>query len=753
MKRFFVSAVALAAAFGTLPSFSATVSTENYKKMADRANKTGSVPVDVVLTSMTPGQVFEDYQRFKNVSIDNAERLIAELGAEVKPGGLRMHMGAMNIWVSAAGLEIIAKSKNAVSMTPGSEWNQHTLIGNVDGSLAAVDTLLKKNGSVDVEVILSIDEANYDIDSKTGRADYIINTAELKRQASEEASILYKRLGLTGKNREANSAGTLSIVEQSALETNGKITLKANEIGLADLAKDESIRAIRPIGYSDTRPVSLDPDAFKFADKAGSVRLLVQMRSPFAGGKVTPESFAALASSNRKILTEIVSPFKAKVLKLMPISGAALVDIDKSQLDALSKTEDKRFWSFLADKPMYDLSLSTSVPSMNFPYHHGLGRTGAGQIVAVLDSGIRSSHLLLQNNGVSKVIYEGCYQTNSNIGGTWISQCLSPNSLGDSTFGTPGSGEPMSSTVCLSAPNDPSNPVDLLHSICNHGTHIAGIATGKPGWVNLTGVAPDASLASFNVLTIGHNNEGSPGGGKGGIKAHAGDVVVAMEDLANFASTQPGNVPITVNLSFGSSLHNQPAPYDSGFSTNSFATSVTTLRGRNVPVVAAMGNNGDLWRMNNPASVPGVIKVGSVRNNVQNLGNNNTNEVPGNTLGIVIVDGLNGSNRVIPDYWPGEFIFFAPGGQTFPTGIESAYAYGSSTATTTIAGTSMATPHVAGAYAVLKAFDPSANIDTISNFIKNTYSVDFDGEACNQFGPGAGNCASNIMFKFVFFKQ
>jgi subtilisin family serine protease len=95
------------------------------------------------------------------------------------------------------------------------------------------------------------------------------------------------------------------------------------------------------------------------------------------------------------------------------------------------------------------------------------GLTGAGQTIAVLDTGTHTSHPFL----AGKVVEEACYSINSNC----------PN--GAITMTGAGSG-----VYCTYAPDG-----------CQHGTHVAGIAAGQGS--NFSGVGKGASIMSVQVFS------------------------------------------------------------------------------------------------------------------------------------------------------------------------------------------------------------------------------------------------------------
>jgi subtilisin family serine protease len=80
---------------------------------------------------------------------------------------------------------------------------------------------------------------------------------------------------------------------------------------------------------------------------------------------------------------------------------------------------------------------------------------------------------------------------------------------------------------------------------------------------------------------------------------------------------------------------------------------------------------------------------------------------------------------------------FAPG-----SGILSSW-FSSDTATATLSGTSMASPHVAGAAALYKQANPSASASTIRNALVNN--------ATTNVISGAGSGSPNRLLYTLFF--
>ena len=115
-------------------------------------------------------------------------------------------------------------------------------------------------------------------------------------------------------------------------------------------------------------------------------------------------------------------------------------------------------------------SLESSLPVIGVPPAWDMGYTGAGQTIAILDTGVDKYHPFLAN----KVILEAC-------------------------FSNPG-GEPGRSSLCPNGQPSQIGPDTALPyecpglEGCEHGTHVAGIAAGNGG------VAKDSKIIAVQVF-------------------------------------------------------------------------------------------------------------------------------------------------------------------------------------------------------------------------------------------------------------
>lgn len=193
-----------------------------------------------------------------------------------------------------------------------------------------------------------------------------------------------------------------------------------------------------------------------------------------------------------------------------------------------------------------------------------------------------------------------------------------------------------------------------------HGTHVAGILAGAT-----SGVAKGASIHSLRVL----NNAGE--GGFTGFLA-------ALDWLADNVQT-----PAVVNMSIG--IYGlTPAYVDPMFD------GLNAVHATGAVMVAASGNNNASACNHFPSAMSKVLSVGASSSNDQK-------------------DPWSNSGNCVKVYAPG-------------TGIVSA-AHNSNTGTTTMSGTSMASPFVAGAMALYLQSNPGASANNVKTQIKQTATL------------------------------
>lgn len=205
-------------------------------------------------------------------------------------------------------------------------------------------------------------------------------------------------------------------------------------------------------------------------------------------------------------------------------------------------------------------ALAESSPLVGAPSVHAQGYTGDGVVVAVLDSGVRTSHPDL----AGAVIAEHCFCRNTLGGG-----CC-PN----------GSGEQSG----LGSARDDHG----------HGTNVTGIIASR-GTVSPKGIAPGTSIVAVRVLDAQNRFSSTT------------QIISALDWLI---TTRP-EVKV-VNMSLGTDARFE-GNCDSVTSwTSLFATAIGTLRARGTATFVSAGNDGALSTMQAPACIASALAVGAV---------------------------------------------------------------------------------------------------------------------------------------------
>lgn len=233
----------------------------------------------------------------------------------------------------------------------------------------------------------------------------------------------------------------------------------------------------------------------------------------------------------------------------------------------------------------------------------------------------------------------------------------------------------QSSAVCTSGSTLPGSGANCSSSIdgCDHGTHVAGIAAGKGD--TYSGVARDATIIAVQVFSSFPASvcEGEPC-----VMSWSSDQVAAMEHIYDLKDTY--NIA-AVNMSLGGGTYSSYC--DNAYSAVKAA--IDALRSVGIATVIASGNDSSTTGISFPACISSAVSVGAatISDNVASYSN---------------------SAAILSLLAPGSSILSSVPGGTFESWN----------------GTSMATPHVAGAWAVMKSAKPGATVDEILSALSST---------------------------------
>ncbi len=282
------------------------------------------------------------------------------------------------------------------------------------------------------------------------------------------------------------------------------------------------------------------------ARERGRVRVIVTLREPFAPeGLMAPASALAqqdrIARAQDAVLARLAGENYAVHRRYQSVAALAL-GADSRTLERLAASPEV---ARIEEDRLHEMTLEQSVPLIGAPAAWAAGATGAGQAVAILDTGVERNHPFL----AGKVVAEACFSTTAQ--GT-TSAC--PN--GQATQIGVGAAAPCS---------DPT---------CDHGTHCAGIAAGKGA--SFSGVAKDASIIAVQVFSL------LDGGGSG---SYTSDDIAGLE----FVYGQRTNHAIaSINMSLGGGQFFSACDGDS----QAMKQAIDNLRSAGIATVIASGNNG-----------------------------------------------------------------------------------------------------------------------------------------------------------------
>ncbi len=304
-------------------------------------------------------------------------------------------------------------------------------------------------------------------------------------------------------------------------------------------------------------------------------------------------------------------------------------------------------------------ALASSIPVIGADNAWLAGYTGSGQTVAILDTGVDKTHSFFTTGG-NKVVSEACYSTTY---APLSSTTVCPGGVDQST--AVGSGVDCTAAVA-------GHPTATVG--CKHGTHVAGIAAGDNGGANI-GVARDADIIAIQVFSLFTGSNCAPYADC--VLTYNTDQLKGLERVYELRN----NFEIAaVNMSIGGG-NKQTSACDS----DSRKAAIDNLRSAGIATVIASGNDDFRDGTSAPACISTAVSVGATEDDDD-------------------VASFSNVASFLDLLAPGVFITSAvPGGgtETWP-------------------GTSMATPHVTGAWAVIKQKAPFASVAEVLAALRDT---------------------------------
>ncbi len=486
-------------------------------------------------------------------------------------------------------------------------------------------------------------------------------------------------------------------------------------------AERNRLQAALPSGRVDAAPAP------------ARVRLLVELEDQpvavtYAAALAQPQTTQARASSaarsqlarleqaQQAMLTELGHLGATPIYRLQRVYNGIALEIDAAQIGALRAMPGVARISPLRPKLRGNAS---SVPLIGAPtvWSGGLGVSGQGMRIGIIDTGIDYTHAGLGGSGLT-----GEYAANNSL---VLTDTASINNFGSGKKVSGGydfSGDTYNATctaaditagLCSKTPQPDPDPFD---SCDGHGTHVAGTAAGN-GVLNNgaafsgpynngldfsqfrvgPGVAPQATLYALRVFGCGGSSD-------------------IVDQAIEWAVDPNGDGDLSdhldvINMSLGGA-------FGSALDSSAIASNNAALAG--VIVVAAAGNSGDTYYISDS---PGIAERAiSVAASVAGLTTARQNMLPSFSAR----GPRRGDSFLKPD-------LSAPGDQIVSTGM------GTGSGARTLSGTSMATPHVAGMMALLRQRYPSWTVEELKALAMNSATQDLfrtENSSGTPYGPG-----------------
>lgn len=415
----------------------------------------------------------------------------------------------------------------------------------------------------------------------------------------------------------------------------------------------------------------ITPALFKTIDERGFVNIIVGLRQDFQ-----PEGQMKL--SDKLLQRQSISDNSIQLIG--DLQGFnAVIGHQYQTIPYVSMRVDSSALNFLLRSPMVRsieedrLSrpyMASSNQVIASPAAWAEGLDGSGWAVAVLDTGVDKTHPYFSSDG-NKVVAEACYNQSS----PGIVDSVCPGGVTAST--AEGSG-----VNCTGV------------SDCRHGTHVAGTIAGNNGSGPNYGVARGADIIAMQVFSKYLTDSHCGAGQAPCLLSRGSDQIAAMERLVVLSATMD---IAAVNMSLGGGQYFSQAACDSFNSATKAA--IDTLRSHGIATVIAAGNDGYKDSIGAPGCISSAISVGATDD----------------------IDNVASFSNVYP-----QLHVMAPGvaiRSSVPGGGEAAFQ-----------GTSMATPHVAGAFAIMRQRDPLLTVTEILADLSNTGTLLMD-QRSGSAGP------------------
>lgn len=419
-----------------------------------------------------------------------------------------------------------------------------------------------------------------------------------------------------------------------------------------DQSSKAKVPAIKPTA-------AIRPDAAEFdrligvARSKGSAHVIVGLNAPFTpDGQLRPDQRQQQQTAIAAAQMELRSRYGSAALRNVKQFSYIPYLACEAGADTLELMKFDPDITGIFEDQIAEGALLESTPIVGANTAWASGYTGSGQTVAILDSGVDKNHTFL----AGKVVSEACYSTNN---ASSVSVC--PGAVTDSTAANSG----LNCAVSIEG--------------CAHGTNVAGIAAGTSA--SFSGVAKAANIIAIQMFSRFDSATNCGSTPTPCALYWTSDLIKGLERVKTLSLTMNNIAAVNLSLQTGQQ-----------FTSNCDASHAPTkaaiddLRSVGIATIVCAGNFSFTNALTAPACISTSISVGSTDDGSS-----------GTTLDAV--SNFSDSSPLLHLLAPGRWINSSIPGNLFQN----------------YSGTSMAAPHVAGAFAILRQRKPTATVGQMTS--------------------------------------
>ncbi len=767
--------ILLALSVGGQRAHSAQIADDDFSSALAQAKLEGVAFVSVTVMSITLAQAAGADPAKLAVLRANERQLLEELGPDVWPEGqTNNRLGQLGLLVTPAGMHKLRASTRAEKFAAA--VHPRLRAHRVNPEFRELEAALLAGQDVPASLRLRNEAAEIAIDRK-GELQTSGGLAAASEHAARSGRVVAALRAHAARIPPTQRVQIPDPEQPQAALSDTNLQLRLNRQTLLAAVIHPDVASIRAATTEPARPPVVHPQVMQVARQHGFAQVLLLMKDPTRQAEMTSSELARATAAKRSAMADMQRTHglrsKLNDLSAFGVFGATL---RLDELERLTQSADPRLAGIDLSRPVAEPALNRSVPRMNLASVWSAGFQGTYPFpifpvnptevrpirIAVLDTGVVKDHPMLLNK-LPAVGYEACFGTNSNLfarrsicRGAPLPTPGNPATYGSfSAIGTHKDGEPPMQVP----PGLPSHPYCTTRSttlsMCDHGTFVASIAAGSSVTLNssppplqdaapliFSGVAPQAQIVPIQIMSwdsVGPSL--APGMFVEDLLAALNaikDESAAVQDLLTNADPQQAAQwrpnDWVINISAGGGAYSNPCQADVppavGYNppagsapptSQAVADAIFILKQTyGIPTIISAGNDNETEKLAWPACLPHAIKASSLSN------------IPG--LQHHVAQSV--SNKIplgqgTPYF--GEQFFVAAGGGVYAQQAGPVYAATAITRTNGWryhgdAGTSFAAPHVAGAYALVKAgyrkLGEAWEVDHGSAYLQGTASTD-----------------------------